>query len=177
MWRNRIEGLLGRTLEVFFPAGIAFEPSCEPGNCNADMRSFKGFLHRWMASTAILAPFTYDTIMPVLRTSVTAAVTQCTGGDNGRFCGFHWTTGAFDGKTGAGQQMNVLGGLMSLLDAKAPLTNKTGGTSVGDANAGSDRTVITELAEITGGDKAGAGVLTAIVIAGCLGAFAWMSLD
>lgn len=141
------------------------------------MTSFKGFLHRWMASTAILAPFTAETIMPVLRTSVAAGVAQCTGGDNGRFCGFHWTTGEFDGKVGAGQQMNVLGGLISLLPANAPLTNGTGGTSVGNPNAGSETTVMTRLADITGGDKAGAGILTAVVIAGCLGAFAWMSFD
>lgn len=162
---------------MFFPDGIAFEPSCEPGNCNADMRSFKGFLHRWMASTAMLAPFTYDTIMPVLKKSVAAGVAQCTGGDNGRFCGFHWTTGVFDGKTGAGQQMNVLGGLTALLAANAPLTNTTGGTSVGNPNAGSDEPTVRPLSEITGGDKAGAGVLTAIMIAGSLGAFAWMSMD
>ncbi|KAH6657178.1 family 76 glycoside hydrolase [Truncatella angustata] len=177
VWRNRIQGLLDRTLEVFFPGGIAFEPSCEPGNCNADMRSFKGFLHRWMASTAILAPFTYDTIMPVLKTSVAGAVVQCTGGDNGRFCGFHWTTGVFDGKVGAGQQMNVLGGLTSLLAANPPLTNSSGGTSVGNVNAGSGETKLTQLPDITTGDKAGAGVLTAAIIAGTLGAFAWMSFD
>ncbi|KAI1840672.1 hypothetical protein JX266_013134 [Neoarthrinium moseri] len=177
IWADRINGLLTRTLAVFFPDGVAFEPSCEPGNCNADMRSFKGFLHRWMGSTAQLAPFTYDTIMPVIKKSVAAGVAQCTGGDNGRFCGFHWTTGVFDGRTGAGQQMNVLGGLTALLAANPPLTNTTGGTSLGDPNAGSDRTTITQLAEITGGDKAGAGILTAIMIAGAVGAFSWMSID
>lgn len=130
-----------------------------------------------MGSTALLAPFTYDTIMPVLRTSVAAGAAQCTGGDNGRFCGFHWTTGVFDGKVGAGQQMNVLGGLIALLAADPPLTNTTGGTSVGNPNAGSDTTPVTQLAEITGGDRAGAGILTAIMIAGTLGAFAWMSFD
>lgn len=125
----------------------------------------------------MLAPFTYDTIMPVLKTSISAAVAQCTGGDNGRFCGFHWTTGVFDGKTGAGQQMNVLGGLTALLSASPPLTNTTGGTSVGDPNAGSKEPTVKPLAEITVGDKAGAGILTAILIAGSLGAFGWMSFD
>ncbi|KAI0127061.1 mannan endo-1,6-alpha-mannosidase DCW1-like protein [Xylariales sp. AK1849] len=178
IWADRINGLLTRTIEVFFPDGVAFEPACEPDNCNADMRSFKGFLHRWMGTTAQLAPFTADTIFPVIRTSIAAGVAQCTGGDNGRFCGFHWSTGVFDGKIGAGQQMNVLGGLTTLLrSAAAPLTNTTGGTSVGNPNAGSDTTVRTTLAAITTGDRAGAGILTAILIAGSLGAFAWMSLD
>lgn len=177
VWQDRVQGLLTRTLEVFFPDGIAFEPACEPGNCNADMRSFKGFLHRWMGSTAMMAPFTYDTIMPVLKTSVEAAVKQCTGGDNGRFCGFHWSTGVFDGKTGAGQQMNVLGGLTALLSASPPLTNTTGGTSAGDPNAGSEESTLTPLAEITTADRAGAGILTCIIIASTIGALAWMNLE
>jgi mannan endo-1,6-alpha-mannosidase len=130
-----------------------------------------------MASTAMLAPFAYDTIMPVLRKSVAAAVAQCTGGDNGRFCGFHWTTGVFDGKIGAGQQMNVLGGLTSLLVANPPVTNTTGGTSISDPNAGSDEPILQTFADVTTGDRAGAGILTAIVIAGSVGAFAWMSFD
>lgn len=141
------------------------------------MRSFKGFLHRWMGSTAMMAPFTYDTIMPVLKTSVEAAVKQCTGGDNGRFCGFHWSTGVFDGKTGAGQQMNVLGGLTALLSASPPLTNTTGGTSAGDPNAGSEESTLTPLAEITTADRAGAGILTCIIIASTIGALAWMNLE
>jgi mannan endo-1,6-alpha-mannosidase len=162
---------------VFFPNGIAYEPSCEPSKCNADMLSFKGFLHRWMGSTAQLAPFTYDTIMPVIKTSIAAAVAQCTGGTNGRFCGFHWSTGQFDGTVGAGQQMNVLGGLSALLASSPPLTNTTGGTSVGDANAGSDNTDIKVFSDITGGDRAGAGILTAVILAGCVSALAWMNLD
>lgn len=166
-------------ITIFFPDNVAFEPSCEPGNCNADMESFKGYTARWMGTTMQLAPYTYDKIYPVLKSSAQAAVKQCTGGDNGRFCGFHWTTGVFDGVVGAGQQMNVLGALTSLLspETAAPLTNTTGGTSVGDVNAGSDEPLVPTLSPITGGDKAGAGILTALLVAGSLSAFAWMSID
>ncbi|KAI1077335.1 mannan endo-1,6-alpha-mannosidase [Whalleya microplaca] len=179
IWKTRIDGLVGRMLEIFFPNDTAFEPSCENANCNADMESFKGFMHRWMGTTMQLAPYTREKILPVLKKSTEAAVKQCTGGDNGRMCGFHWTTGVFDGKTGAGQQMNVLGALVSLLapDTAPPLTNQTGGTSKGDANAGSNQPLMPTFAPITTGDKAGAGILTALMITGSLSAFAWMSMD
>lgn len=171
-------GLLNRTIEVFFPNNTAYEPSCEPDNCNADMRSYRGFMHRWMGSTALMAPFTYDTIMPILKSSVAAGVKTCTGGTNGRFCGFRWTTGEFDGRIGAGQQMNMLGGLTALLQSETQiLTNTTGGTSIGDPNAGSDQPLVKPLKEITTGDRAGAGLVTTVLVAGAVGAFAWMSMD
>lgn len=179
VWKGRIEGLLGRTMEVFFPDGIAFEPSCEPGHCNTDMESFKGYLHRWLGTTMQLASFTQPTILPVLKTSLKAALSQCTGGDNGRFCGFHWKSGTFDGFVGAGQQMNVLGALMSVITQTIdpPVTNNTGGTSQGDPNAGGDTSTTPNWTDIKTGDKAGAGILTALLIAGGCSAFAWMSID
>ncbi|KAI0169949.1 mannan endo-1,6-alpha-mannosidase [Hypoxylon sp. FL1284] len=181
IWKDRVDSLLDRTLEVFFPPpkNIAFEPSCEPGNCNADMESFKGYTARWLGTVMQLIPETHDKIYPILKTSAEAAVKQCTGGDNGRFCGFHWSTGVFDGKVGAGQQMDVLGTLTALLapQTPGPLTNNTGGTSVGNVNAGSDAPLVPTLTPITGGDRAGAGIVTALMIAGSLSAFAWMSMD
>lgn len=143
------------------------------------MESYKGYLHRWLASAAQLAPYTADKILPVLKKSTAAAVKQCTGGDNGRFCGFHWTTGEFDGEVGASQQMNVLAALTSVMTTvnPAPVTNSTGGTSKADFNAGSDQPALPEYRELTGGDRAGAGILTALTIAGACSAFAWMSID
>lgn len=143
------------------------------------MESFKGYLHRWLGSTAQLAPYTADKILPVLKKSAAAAVKQCTGGDNGRFCGFHWSTGTFDGAIGAGQQMNVLGALTSIMTQHnpVPLSNSTGGTSQGDFNAGSDETSLPTFRDLTTGDRAGAGILTALMIAGACSAFAWMGLD
>lgn len=75
--------------------------------------------------------------------------------------------------------MNVLGALISTItpDSVKPLrTNKTG-TSLGNFNAGSDAVDLMAFAPITTGDKAGAGIVTAIIMAAALGAFAWMSLD
>lgn len=143
------------------------------------MLSFKGYDHRWMAQTAQLAPFTYDTIMPVLKTSTQAAINQCTGGDNGRQCGFQWSSGVFGGGVGAGQQMDALGAVMSLLvdaGASAPVTNMTGGTSVGNSNAGSSSDdFLGESSPATTGDKAGASILTILILISAVGTFGWMS--
>ncbi|KAK8857269.1 glycoside hydrolase family 76 protein [Apiospora arundinis] len=182
-WKKELDNLLDATLKTFWPEGVAFELSCEgqPAGCNKDMEAYKGFVHRWLGYTAQLAPHTAAKIKPMIKSSVQAAVKQCTGGPNGRFCGFHWTTGVFDGAIGAGQQMNVLGALTAMLMPDAggspPLTNNTGGTSSGNYDAGGKAPASKTLAPVTGGDRAGAGFLTALIIAGALGAFAWMSTD
>ncbi|KAI0539783.1 family 76 glycoside hydrolase [Xylaria digitata] len=181
-WKERLDGMAKGVVRVFFAQdGIAFEPSCEPapGTCNSDMESYRGYMHRWMANTIQLAPHLYNTLMPVLKTSAAAGVKQCTGGDNGRMCGFHWTSGTYDGLKSASLEMNVLGALTALImpSVAAPLTNTTGGTSKGDPDAGQAKTELPTFAPITTGDKAGASILTILIVTGALSAFAWMSLD
>jgi mannan endo-1,6-alpha-mannosidase len=142
------------------------------------MLSFKGYVHRWMAQTTQLAPYTTSQILPVLKTSATAAFAQCTGGDNGRTCGFRWSSGTFDGSVGAGQTMNVLGAATGLLIAsvQAPVTQNTGGTSGGNPNAGQGSDNFDGSPRpITGGDKAGAGILTLLMLGAAAGTFGWMS--
>jgi mannan endo-1,6-alpha-mannosidase len=171
---------LKNTLEVFFPGDIAYEVACETElTCTTDMYSFKGYIHRWLSTVTQLAPYTADKILPVLRKSAQAAIAQCVGGNDGRQCGFSWSSGKFDGKMGAGQQMNVLGAVSSLLitSARAPVTAKTGGTSQGDVNAGSNSDdFLRHDPPITAGDKAGASILTFIILASATGTFGWMSL-
>jgi mannan endo-1,6-alpha-mannosidase len=185
-WKERLDGLVNRTINVFFANGPAVEVSCELEDrisCKTDMLSFKGYLHRWMAQTTQLAPHLKDVIMPVLKTSTAAAIKSCAGGDNGRQCGFRWTTGAFDGMLGAGQQMNVLAALTSLLvdqqtlSIPPPVTNSTGGTSQGDPNAGKGPDPLAPLAPITTADRAGAGIVTCLILAGLLSALGWLSTD
>lgn len=180
MWKQRVQDLLTATIKVFFPDNIAYEVSCEQHmTCTTDMLSFKGYDHRWMAQTTQLAPFTHDTIMDVLKTSAEAAIKQCTGSSSGRQCGFQWSSGAFDNSVGAGQQMNVLGAVMSLLvdsGASAPVTNTTGGTSVGNNNAGSSSdNFLGSSQPATTGDKAGASILTILILVSAAGTFGWMS--
>ncbi|KAI1438427.1 glycoside hydrolase family 76 protein [Xylaria sp. CBS 124048] len=181
VWLDRINGLLDGIERDFFVNGVAYEPQCEgSSSCTADMLTYKGFLHRWMAYTAQLAPVTSGRIMPLLLNSTKAAVAQCTGGSNGRQCGFHWSSGKFDGSLGVGQQMDVLGALSSLLimDSAQPVTNDTGGTSVGNSDAGS-RTPpnYDQMGPITTGDRVGAGIVTFAAITLAILSLWWMMYE
>lgn len=152
MWRNRTEGFLKAAL-VFFTGTngtdtnktIMFEAACErnvPGaamSCNVDQRSFKAYLSRWLAATTLLAPWTADTITPLLRSSALAAAQSCSGGSDGVTCGNRWWVTGWDGQYGVGEQMSALEVIQSNLVAQArgPLSGATGGTSKGDPSAGS----------------------------------------
>ena len=178
VWKTRVEGLVRRTIEVFFYDGIAIEISCELEDriqCKTDMLAFKGFLLRWMGSTAQMAPFLHDTIMAAILSTTKAAVKACNGGQ----CGFRWNTGTYDNLPGAGQQMNVLAGLTMLLidqpGGTPPVTAKNGGTSEGDVDAGGNPNIMTEFTPITAGDRAGASILTIATLAGLVGTIYWLS--
>jgi mannan endo-1,6-alpha-mannosidase len=163
------------------------EVSCEtqvPPTCDTDMLSFKAYLSRWMAAATQVAPFLTDQVLKALKTSAVAAAQQCSGGSSGRACGFQWTKGAtWDGTTGVGQQMDALEVIIStqIGHVNAPVTNATGGTSVGNPNAGSSSASTVQQLEtsqtITTGDKVGAGILTTVIIALMVGGLAWMVLE
>ncbi|KAG6060095.1 hypothetical protein E4U17_005020 [Claviceps sp. LM77 group G4] len=185
-WKNRLDKLLAALLSSFFPNNIAFELPCEgmngKGICTPDMLSYKGYVHRWLAVVAQLAPHTKETIFNTLRVSAQAAIRQCTGGSSGRECGFYWNYGKFvdpaiDKTTGAGEYMDVLAAVLSLLteNADAPLTNSTGGTSKGNPNAGGKDNGEKTTRPITMGDRVGAGIVTAVVLFVMGGLFIWMS--
>ena len=146
------------------------------------MYSFKAYLTRWLAATTLIAPFTHDLIMPKLRASAIAAAQQCSGGDNGRTCGLSWSKGAaWDGTSGVGQQMSAMSviytNLIPLQAIVAPYTNMTGGTSVGNANAGSQSVANpAAIKPATEGDRAGAGIVTMLILVGATGMFGWMSI-
>lgn len=188
LWRGRVEGLLNATIDVFFPNGIANEVACEPQliHCTIDMLSYKAYLVRWMAAATKVAPFIYDQVIAVIKSSAAAAVkNQCTGSPadhpNGRMCGLSWSKTTWDGTSGVGQQMAVLEVVQSNLisQAKSPVTNTTGGTSQGDPNAGIDDPNAqdpTATRGTTKGDKVGAGFLTALVVGVVLGGLAWLGL-
>jgi mannan endo-1,6-alpha-mannosidase len=132
-----------------------------------------------MAATTKIAPFTASYTLPLLESSAKAAAQQCDGGNDGTTCGEHWTdNSAYDGIYGLGQQMSALSVIQSQLISQAPelVTNSTGGTSIGNAAAGSgssseSATVITPA---TGADRAGAGILTAAWLATVLGGVFFM---
>lgn len=162
-----------------------YEQACEneigqTNYCNDDQLSFKAQLSRWMAATTKLVPSTYDTIMPLLKTSAAAAAAQCTGGTSGNQCGARWTTGTFDNSEfNIGQQqsaLSVIGGLL-VPQAATLYTNTTGGTSTGKNDAGSTVTdVLYTAPTVTTAGKAGAGILTAVVLTGVIGGSWFMIL-
>lgn len=180
--------MLDQIIKIFFPSGIGFEVACEAAlvHCTIDMLSYKAYLTRWMAATTKFAPFTEDRVLAALKTSAAAAAKQCSGSPatrpNGRMCGLSWSKGdAWDGTSGVGQQMAAMEVIQSNLiqKAKAPLTNSTGGTSQGNPSAGTgDPTSLdpNTLDPMTTGDKAGAGILTAIVISVVLAGLVWVSM-
>lgn len=179
VWRERLNGVI-TGLDVFFqqPSNIMYEVACEPnGKCNVDQRSFKAYLSRWMAATTKVAPWTTDLLEPKILASRAAAVSTCTGGDDGNQCGLKWTAGSFDGSTGVGEQMAVLEimGTSMISKVAGPVTNSTGGTSQGDPSAGSNSAKTpTGINPISTGDKAGAGFLTAVILIGICGGAYWM---
>ncbi|KAI6812247.1 mannan endo-1,6-alpha-mannosidase [Hortaea werneckii] len=177
-WETHVRGII-RGANVFFKDSIMYEVACEPQmNCNTDQQSFKAYLSRWMAASTKFAPFVYDLVTPNLQASAQAAAQSCSGGDDGVTCGTRWTTGGWDNTWGVGQQMNALEVVQGMLIQKAtgPVSNETGGISRGDPSAGTggDSAPGTPSSQITTGDKAGAGILTAVILIGLLGGAWWM---
>jgi len=112
LWLGRVNEILNSTYSLFFPAqyggNIMNELQCEAQlNCNEDQKSFKAYLARWMAVTALLVPSTAATIVPKLAASAAAAAGQCDGGTSGKACGLQWYTSTWDGTTGVGQQVST----------------------------------------------------------------------
>ncbi|KAF7920529.1 uncharacterized protein EAE97_011422 [Botrytis byssoidea] len=184
IWKERVDGLLNATFKNFFPTGdIAYEIACEAKlSCTTDMFSFKAFLTRWLAGTTKMAPYTYDLIMPYLKASAVAAAKQCSGPSpfDGRTCGLSWSKGTdWDGTSGVGQQMAAMSAIFVNLvqHTLAPVTNSTGGTSVGNSAAGSGSTTSLDAVKPPStGDRVGAGMVTTVVLVGMTGMFGWMSL-
>jgi len=111
VWLNRVNEILNSTYSLFFPAeyggNIMSELQCESTLvCNEDQKSFKAYLARWMAVTALLVPSTAATIVPKLAASAQGAAGQCDGGSTGRACGLQWYTSTWDGTSGVGQQVS-----------------------------------------------------------------------
>lgn len=178
VWQERVNGMV-QGLDVFFPENnIMQEVACENnGKCDVDQHSFKAYLARWMAATTKMAPFTYDAIMAKLAPSAQAAAQQCSGGDNGRTCGLKWTMGStWDGSYGVGQEMAALEVIQSNLIAQVngPVTNTTGGTSVGNYAAGTASTSVIATTPATEADRVGAGFVTAVVLASFCGMIWYM---
>ncbi|OTB06325.1 glycoside hydrolase family 76 protein [Hypoxylon sp. CI-4A] len=130
-WGDRTTGLLKAADSYFSPyenaTNIMFEHACEPYEvCNNDMKSFKGYLSRFMWATTRMMPSTLARVQTLLNTSAVAAAKSCSGGENGTVCGQKWYVGGFDGVTGLGQQMTALETVQGLLAQEASPPFKAG---------------------------------------------------
>jgi len=155
------------------------EQACESnGKCDTDQQSFKAYLSRWMAASVKVAPFTSSWVMPRLQASARAAALTCTAGFDGNQCGLEWTKEANDGLMGVGEQLAALQVVQANLitNVTGPVTNSTGGTSIGNpAAGGSTSSSPITWDTITMGDKAGAGILTTLVLVSMFGGAWWMA--
>jgi mannan endo-1,6-alpha-mannosidase len=175
-----IDNIIETASGVFFPEGVMKEVACEDnGKCDVDQRSFKAYLSRWTAATIKLAPWTKERLEPLLRSSAQKAIATCSGGADQQQCGLRWTTGAFDGSVGVGEQMAVLEVMQSTLidTVLGPKTASTGGTSKGDPGAGGGGKAQIEYDNVTTGDKVGAAIATLIIIGAMFGGSLWMILS
>lgn len=134
-WKKSTAGFLKHASVFFKPydnaTNVMYERACETGetgrHCNLDQQSFKAYLSRFMAKTAILAPFTKDTVTTLLTKSAVGAAKACSGGDDGVSCGSKWYTGGWDGTTGVGQQLSALEVTQALLTLKRGVVPGTAG--------------------------------------------------
>lgn len=155
------------------------ETLCEPNEaCNDNEILFKGMTAAWLAFVSVLVPSTYDTIIPKLQGSAEAAAKSCTGNNNNT-CGVRWYTGSWDGWSGLEEQMIATAIFSSnLITTKktSPVTSSTGGNSSSNPNSGTDdhSSQDTGTRPITTGDKAGAGILTALFATGWIGLVVWL---
>lgn len=160
-------------LETFFSeadGGIFQEISCEKANqCDLNQILFKGVTSSWLLFTALLAPGTYDKIMPKLEKSAVAAAKSCSGKDS-KACGVKWFTSTYDGTSGMEQQISTSDVITATLarfkhSESGPVTSKTGGNSSSNPDAGKkDNGNPNQLRPITTGDRVGAGFVTLAII-------------
>lgn len=160
---------------------IACENNVNPSEyCDVDQRSFKAYLARFMILAVKMAPYTYDTVMPKIKTSALAAARMCKGPPTGTTCSLKWATGDWKPEYAEmGEQMAALEVIQSTLVDKIqpPVTASKGGTSQGNPDAGLDDTTEApplNLEPVKTGDKVGAGFLTVVVVGAILGGAWWM---
>ncbi|KAK6515831.1 hydrolase 76 protein, variant 2 [Arthrobotrys megalospora] len=196
-WKEQLDGVLNSTYATFVDrdTGAIKEIQCqETDTCNADQRSFKAYLIRWMGYTAQVAPYTYSSIMQTIRKNAELAAATCTGQPGGTACGLKWNVGPqWDGKHGLGEQISAMEVIQNTAPSVAPvgyLFNKDnggksksnpggqGGTkrvkSPFDTKSTYYRYVLPNY-NITGADRAGAAIITLLVIAGLGGIMAFVT--
>lgn len=191
-----MDGLLNTTYSEFFPSeyggNILSEAACDPIlTCNRDQVCFKGLMANWLSTIALIAPYTYSTILPKLQASAVGAGAQCSGPNSA--CGMQWFNTTYDGTSAIEQEMSALsifsnalvgfsspaangGSSYSPPESPAPVTADTGGNSTSNPTGGQSSTGYQppKAMKITGGDRAGAAILTLVFASGWIGMMVWL---
>lgn len=178
-WLDGLQDILTAS-SYFFNNSIMTETTCSSSNsCNNDQRSFRSLFARSLGLTASLVTEYRDQILnDWLIPSAKGAAQSCSGGSDSITCGENWAYSGWDGVYGLGEQISAGETIMSLITANnAPLTPETGASdadsSVDAGNLTTDSTNANTL-NISTKDKAGAAVLTAVVLGSLLGGSVWM---
>lgn len=185
-WKEGLDGILQQTWTTFFPekygGNIISEIICDPEkNCDRDQLCFKGLMATWFSTIALIAPYTRGEVLPKLTGSAVGAGLSCTGGSDSQ-CGQQWYAGKWDGTKGIEQEMSALSVFANSLVAFAyqgdagPVNSDNGGNSTGNVDGGgtSGEYKAPELKPITGGDRAGAAIVTLIFSGAWLAMVVWL---
>lgn len=166
-WYTRTLGFVGSAKIFFDEYGVMYESACmRVHTCKTDQRSFRAYLARFLALTAVLVPDTYDTIYSRLEVTSKAVAQSCVGGTDGHTCGMNWSYPGWDQYYGLGEQMSALEVLQSLMvrSKQTILTLADGASSAGTADYGNQTYAPTaKLLDLDKGDTAGASIITVIV--------------
>lgn len=181
MWKERALEIIHVALPYFQVNGTMSETTCSKANrCNNDQRSFRSLYSRCLGVTTVLLPESYLVLSDFLEKSAKGAAESCDGGTDHITCGEDWSRGTWDGVYGLGEQQSALEVMLATIQTKMtpPLSIDTGASNKTDSEAGLGTTTRTNENEldITTKDKAGAGVLTAVVLIIILGGSIWMIL-
>jgi mannan endo-1,6-alpha-mannosidase len=183
LWLDRATKIWNRA-KVFFNNSIMYEAACQPSNhCNTDQLCFKGIFSRFLGLTMLMAPALRDQIWPHIVASANAAALSCSGGTDGHTCGFNWFLKGWDNTWGLGQQIDALEILNTLLidTMPPPLSVKQGASNVTDPNAGLNSSTYhaakqddPQSINLNISDRAGAVLVTVLLIIGLLGGSWWL---
>lgn len=181
-WLRSVNGLLDSLIATFCPkdkgGNILSEIACEPiMTCDRNQIGFKGYTAMWLAHTAILVPSTAARIYPILQGSVLAISKQCSKQPD-KTCGVRWWQSSWDGFTpGLETQVAALGGITSNLmyyKSAAPQTIDTNPGGKERQIAAKEDEAPDALAPINAGDRAGAWILTVIIVIAVGGSLGWL---
>lgn len=175
-WKDALDGLLNRTLSVFFPDGILTEIACEAqGTCSTDMRAFKGLLAQRLVKTIQVAPYTFPTIQPLLLSSAQAAAKAC----SETTCQLSWNgKQSGDGQGGVGEQLDALSVVQALLAQDAtPVTKQQEGNNATVPASGTSSASGTQAGASSGTPTASPQGTSAATKLGGLGISTFMALS